>query len=162
MARHVGGVPGLKEAKALASWVGKKAPKKSSRIVTDEAFAKIVDEANELLAKKEIAKAEGKHFVAIYAECHYRTYGVPPLDLDSKSRLAAFSMANAMLRKQFSKDREAMARFLAWSWAREKKQAEWCRTKKFDRKRLDWRRQFGTYLLTDFRVAEEARKSEAR
>jgi hypothetical protein len=168
VARHAGAAPNAadlareREARLeVEKFLGpKKAPKKKSapRGMSDKAFAKVIDEATEFLAKGTWEKAEPKHFVAIYADLHFKVYGAPPGELGSRERAYAATMAKKMLDSEFGGDRIAMSKFVAWTWTREKETEQWRRRTGNPGRRIDWRLQFGGRLLTDFRVDENRRK----
>ncbi len=144
----------------VSAFVGK-APKKrvSGAGLSDKRFLKLLDEVEAFLAAGSWKGAEGKHFVALYADLHFRVYGIAPADLAPKERLYASGMAKSLLAKEFGGDRDEMSRFVAWTWTREKERERWRRENGRDGQRIDWRLQFGTRLLVDFRLAEARRKT---
>lgn len=140
--------------------LGKK-PKKRSAGISDRVFLKVLDEVGTMLADGKWEQATGRHFVALYADLHFRVYGVEAIDLDSKQRLAATSMARSMLAKEFAGSATKMSMFVRWAWSREKGREEWRRANSGKGSRLTWRFQFGRALLTEYRL-EEARKATKR
>jgi hypothetical protein len=126
--------------------------------VSDKAFAKLLEEAADMLTRKAWGSAQGRHFVALFAELHFRVYGVACAELGSKERVYATKLANDMLSKDFAGDAAMMATFIAWLWSREKEREEWRRNNQRSGSRIGWRYQFGRAALTDFRI-EQARKA---
>lgn len=112
-----------------------------------------------MLATNSFEKAQGKHFVAIYADLHFRVYGVAPGDLGARERTFAAKLAGNMLAKYFDGDRSRFACFVAWTWSREREREKWRRENGRDGSRIDWRLQFNPKLLTDFRISEERKKA---
>ncbi len=146
-----------KAADDLAEWAKPKTKKRTTGI-GDSKFVKVLDEATEMLAKGDWAAAKSLHFVALYADLHFRVYGVEAGDMGSKERVYAAKMAKDMLAKDFGGSPDAMARFVAWTWSRERGIETWAREKGVGRGRVTWRDQFGRKLLTMFRL-DEARKA---
>jgi hypothetical protein len=146
-----------KAADELAAFCAPKGPKKKSSGMTEKAFLAALDEVEQMLAKGEWGQAEGKHFVALYAELHFKVYGVADEGLGPKERLYAATLARGMLEKDFKGDRREMALFVSWVWSREKGREKWRREQQVSRGRLTWRAVFGRAVLTDYRV-EVARK----
>lgn len=149
-------------ADALAAWAKPKtAKKRSAPKIRDDAFLALLDEVGEFLAKGEWEKAEPKHFVALYADLHFRCYGIEPGDMGPKERAFASKLAGDMLEKDFAGNRLEMSRFVAWVWTREKGREEWRRENGRAGGRVTWRSQFGRAVLTEYRL-EEARKKARR
>ncbi len=151
MARHAGGAPGF----AIAQWAGKAPKKRTSSGIGEAAFVKLLREVENMLASGSFGDATGRHFVALYADLHYRIYGVQAVDLGAKQRLYAAKMAGDLLRKEFGGDAAAMSRFVAWTWTREKERERWRRENGRAGNRIDWRLQFGPRLLVDWRLDEK-------
>lgn len=153
------------EPDALAAFLGppRKPKKKTVRGIGAIVFAQLLEETARMLAAGDFANAQGKHFVALYAELHFKVYGVAPGDLDAKARSYAAKLATDMLAGDFANDRSRMASFIAWSWSREKQAEEWRRANPALSKggRMSWRAQFSRGKLTDYKV-EEARKKASR
>ena len=139
----------------MLAWATPEKKKKSSGI-GDRAFLKCLDEVAGMLADGQWSKAKGRHFVALYADLHTRIYGVEPIDLGPKERMFASRMADMLLEKQFEGDPDRMAKFIAWTWSREKEREAWRRRTPSSTSgyRIDWRLQFGPRLLVDFRISE--------
>jgi hypothetical protein len=128
----------------------RRSPKKSE--IDDDAFMETLAQIGEMLKNGAWNEATGEHFVALYADLHYRTYQVLTDDLGPKERAFAIDFAEKMLSKQFGDDRDAMARFIAWTWTREKEPEQWRRENGRDAGRITWRTQFGASLLTDYKT----------
>jgi hypothetical protein len=156
MARHRGGAPGA-VARDLARWVGPK-PKKRQATVSDNAFVKDLELAEKMLEAGEWSKATGRLFVALYADLHFRVYGVAPVDLGPRERVFAARAATVMLERTFA-DAAEMARFVAWTWSRERERENWRRENGKDGGRIDWRLQFGNKLVPEFRISEARKKA---
>lgn len=174
MARFVGGIPSNRGgsntiADQLAAWAATSekpkspGPKKAKTLhgTSDAQMLKHLDEVTEMLRTKKWNLAGPQHFVALYADLHFRVYGVQDLALDSKNRAYAKSAARRMLAEDFGSDPGAMAAFVAWTWTREREKEAWRREKGIDRGRMQWRFQFGKALLVDYRLAVERKKSRS-
>lgn len=102
--------------------------------------------------------------VGLYAALHERVYEVLPLEL-SQDWLAAVSAARKMLRDEFGDDPIAMAEYLRWSFAREKKRERVNRASKALNGtgwRVGWRYAFAKRaMLTDY-LREMKRLEKAR
>lgn len=163
MARHRGGLNPVvvsPAAAALAAWAAPPAKaKKPSRPpgISDAKLVKLFAELTSMMEDKRLDKADGAHFVALYADLHCRVYGIPPLDLDSKTRAIAASSARRMLQRDFDGDGRKMADFVSWVWTREKERETWRRENGKSGSRIEWRWMFGPKMLTDYRL-EMARK----
>lgn len=164
--RHKGGAP-PKDAPttaAVVAWAAPKAKKHRSVGIGDAAFLRVLDDLNSKLASGAVASLEPKHFVALYADLHFRVYGVEPIDLGSKERAFAAKLARDMLEKDFAGDAAKMAEFVSWAWSREKEREQWRRDNGRDGGRISWRFQFGRQLLADFKVRKvraDAKKGAA-
>lgn len=164
--RHRGQAPNQAALQAAAEASRAKAKKPSKgrggvRGISDEAFLAMLDEVNVMLKEGKWQEAEPKHFVALYADLHFRVYGVEACELGPKERVFAAKLAGDMLRDDFAGDRSEFAKFVSWAWTREKSREEWRRTNHKEGGRVSWRLQFSRSLLTDFRI-DEARKKAAR
>jgi hypothetical protein len=162
MARHLGGIPGVdpetrKAADELAAFCAPKTARKKSAGVSERSFVAALDEAEAMLNGGRWEEAEPKHFVALYADLHFKVYGVEDVGLGKKERVYATSMARNMLEKDFGGIRGDMADFIAWIWSRERGKEAWARTANVTRGRLTWRAVFARAALTDYRV-DKARK----
>lgn len=146
-------------ADKLAEWCRPKSAKRKSTGIGDSRFVKALDEAARMLATGEWKEATGIHFAALYADLHFRVYGVEAEDLGSKERVYAAKLATDMLADAFGGDRDAMARFVAWTWSREREREKWRRETGNGGGRVTWRAQFGKKLLTEFRLEEARRKA---
>lgn len=162
MARHRGGAP-KKATAGLSSFLGESKPKpkkKRAFTVSRSKFVVVLEEMTALMEQGRIAEAKGKHFVALYADLHYRVYGVEALELDSKARAVAGTMAQRMIDRDFDGSAEAMAEFVQWTWTRENRSEQWRREHPDSGgRRMTWRSQFSTWLLSDFKVAQARKKS---
>lgn len=139
-------------------------PKKGgrkSKTIGDAAFMKALEQVGEMLKLGQWQSARGMHFVALYADLYYRVYGMLPADLGPKERVFAAKLAGTMLSKQFQDDRDAMAKFLAWTWTKEKETEKWRRENNRDGGIIDWRIQFSAKLVQSYRMAC-ARKAAGR
>ena len=148
---------------ALADFLGpkKEATKKGSKTIGDSAFAKLLEETADMLARGDFQHAKGRHFVALFAELHFRVYGIACDELGPKERVFATKLANDMLAKDFGDDPKAMAEFVAWLWSREKGREEWRRENGRSGGRITWRTQFAVRaLLTDFRLEKERKQGK--
>lgn len=96
--------------------------------------------------------ARGIHFVALYLQMHLECYGVEAADCGPDARLAAAGLANNMLARDFAGDGEKMADFVAWVWTRERRAEVYRKEQGRSGRRITWRLQFGSQLLTDFKV----------
>lgn len=147
-----------KVRRKTAELVGAPSKKKSYSGMSDRLLLKLLDEVNAMLREGKWSEATAKHFVALYADLHFRVYGIEPADLDPKQRLAAVSMASSMMQNEFGGSAIEMAEFVRWAWSREKERETWRRENGRQGSRLTWRFQFGRSLLTDYRL-ERARKA---
>lgn len=144
----------------VVAFVGKPPKKRKAAGVSDRKFVKDLDAVADFLERGTWEGAEGKHFVALYADLHFRVYGIAPADLGSKERTYAATQARRMIEKDFGGDLAEMARFVAWTWSREKGREQWRRENgRESASRIDWRLQFGPRLLVDFRLSEARRKT---
>ncbi len=107
------------------------------------------------IADDSYAKAKPRHFVALYVRLHHHVYGVMPSELArEKAYVSAVAAATALLR-EFDGSNDRLARFLRWTWRREKEREGW---RKLNPQkgggRLSWRAQFcSRSILDDYRVA---------
>lgn len=103
--------------------------------------------------------ADARVMLGLYAWCHRSVYGVPPVELEGQAEFRIASRAALrVLHDRFEDDAARCAIFIRWSWKREKERAEWAKREKKDRNRMGWRLQFSDRQVTDFRVAEQARR----
>lgn len=160
--RHRGGAPNAAalQATAEARRVVTAPKKKTVRGVGDARFLEALDAVACMLREGRWVEASGLHFVALYADLYFRVYGIQALDLGAKERVFASKLAEDMLHKDFKGDRQAFARYVSWTWSRERSREEWRRENGKTGGRISWRVQFGRNLLADYRV-EEARKAAA-
>ncbi len=160
--RHREGAPNAAAFEATIEARAAAARKKARGVgMSDSAFLARLDELGSMLKGVDgqtIASARGIHFVALYADLHYRVYGIVPADLARKERVYAASMAERALEKDFGGDRSKMADFISWAWSRESGREAWRRENKKSGGRITWRSQFDRKLLTEYRL-EEARKA---
>lgn len=155
---------------ALADFLGADKPKRKRAAkgegrevkgIGDAAFAKLLEEVADMLARGAWEGAQGRHFVALFAELHFRVYGLACDELGPKERVYATKLANDMLAKDFAGDPRAMAEFVAWLWSREKGREEWRREHGRGGGRISWRTQFATRaVLTDFRLEKERKQGK--
>ena len=140
--------------RAAAEFAGEaKSKARKSKTVGDAAFMRTLEEVGQMLKEGKWQNARGMHFVALYADLYFRVYGVLPEDLGPKERVFAAKLAGTMLTKQFQDDRDKMAKFIAWTWTREKKNEQWRRENNRDGGIIDWRLQFSAKLVAGYRVA---------
>lgn len=103
--------------------------------------------------------ADARAMLGLYAWCHRSVYGVAPAELESVGEFRIASRAALrVLHDRFEDDAARCAIFIRWSWKREKERAAWASREKKDRNRMGWRLQFSDRQVTDFRVAEQARR----
>lgn len=126
---------------------------RKSKTIGDAAFMKVLEQVGEMLRDGKWQSARGMHFVALYTDLYFRVYGLLPADLGPKERVFAAKLANTMLTKQFQDDRDAMAKFIAWTWTREKEREQWRRENSKDGGIIEWRFQFSAKLVQSYRVA---------
>lgn len=161
--RHREGAPNAAALEAIKSAADASQRKKtrSVRGVSDAAFLERLDELKDMLARARFDEASGIHFVALYADLHFRVYKVEAGDLAQKERVYATKLAEGMLARDFGGDRAKMAEFVSWTWSRENGREAWRRETKNAGGRITWRAQFGkSSLLTDYRI-DQARKKAA-
>lgn len=147
--------------RASSEWVGEPKGRKKSKTIGDSVFMKTLEQVGEMLKTGTWKEATGRHFVALYADLYFRVYGMLPGDLGPKERVFATKLANTMLSKQFQDDRDEMAKFLAWTWTKEKETEKWRRENNRDGGIIDWRIQFSAKLVQSYRMAC-ARKAAGR
>lgn len=103
--------------------------------------------------------ADARTILGLYAWCHRSVYGVVPAELEAVGEFRIASRAALrVLHERFDDDAARCAIFVRWSWKREKERAEWAKRERKDRNRMGWRLQFSDRQVTDFRVAETARR----
>jgi len=104
--------------------------------------------------------ADARTILGLYAWCHRSVYGITPVELEAvgEFRIAARA-ALRVLHEFFDDDAAACALFVRWSWKREKDRAAWAKGKGYDRNRMGWRLQFSGKQITDYRVAQTAKRS---
>lgn len=140
--------------RAAAEFVGtSKTKARKSKTIGDAAFMKTLEQVGEMLKTGKWKEATGRHFVALYADLYFRVYGMLPADLGPKERVFASKLASTMLSKQFQDDREAMSKFMAWTWTEEKRREQWRRENHRDGGIIDWRYQFSAKLVQSYRMA---------
>lgn len=140
--------------RASLEFAGEKAAKgRKSKTIGDSAFMKTLEEVAVMLKDKKWQDARAMHFVALYADLYFRVYGLLPADLGPKERVFAAKLAGTMLSKQFQDDRNEMAKFLAWTWTREKEREQYRRENGKDGGIVEWRWQFSAKLVQQYRIA---------
>jgi hypothetical protein len=150
----------LARATALSDWVGvgKSKPKSKPSPVT--CFKRAKHELEQFLLEGPLDdRMKGRHFVALYARLHEKTYGVAPAELEGTVFFGAVSAADRMLRVEFDGKAEAMIDFIRWVWVRERSREKGRRAREEATAfRIQWRLQFvRRELLVDFRVMTRAR-----
>ena len=151
--------------RAALEFAGEPKGKKKSKTIGDSAFMKTLEEVGVMLKEDRWSNAQGRHFVALYADLYFRVYGMLPADLGPKERVFATKLANTVLEKQFTGNRAEMAKFMAWTWTREKEREKWRRENGRDGGIIDWRFQFAAKLVQSYRMANartSARREVAR
>lgn len=147
--------------RAVLEFAGEPKARKKNKTIGDAVFMKTLEQVGEMLKSGKWAEATGRHFVALYADLYFRVYGLLPEDLGPKERVFASKLASTMLSKQFQDDREAMSKFMAWTWTEEKRREQWRRENNRDGGIIDWRYQFSAKLVQSYRMAQ-ARKAAGR
>lgn len=105
----------------------------------------------------------GPILVGLYAMLHVRVYHVRPEELAVQVEFRrAASAAKKILTGHFRDDGDAMVEFMKWSWAREKKRAEWARQQQRDRSRMQWRFMFSAGMVTDYRAEQHNERARGR
>lgn len=105
----------------------------------------------------------GSILVGLYAMLHVRVYHVRPEELSSQVEFRrAAGAAKRILVTHFNADGDAMVEFMKWSWAREKKRAEWARQKQHARSRMQWRFMFAASMVTDYRAEQHNERARGR
>lgn len=137
-----------------------KAPKKTKglRSAGRSDVAQAMGEADAMRRENDWGAARARHFVALYALLHRHVYGVEPGELTGRTWTAACLAASRLHGREFGGDGAKLVSFMAWAWKREKRAAA---RGGEDRRRLGWRLQFSSTLVTDWRV-EMARSKERR
>ena len=113
------------------------------------AFERLVLLTSELKEDADWDKFEAKNFVALYWMLHFHVYKVKPQEVVDMFS-AAVSMAKRMLEREFSSNSAAMVQFMRWVWSKEQK--SFARRDVENDFRIGWRYQFGSKLLSDYRV----------
>ena len=146
-------------AEALAAWA--KPRRATTRVVVGELQSSL-SEAAERMSSGDWDGATAKHFVALWAVCHERVYGVSALrELDGMGWRSAVRAAANVLRAEFGSDAAQMAEYVRWCWVREQGREQWRRENGASRGRIEWRHQFAYgRLLSDWRVDVARRKGE--
>lgn len=128
-----------------------RAPKRSKglRAAGKQDIATSLDEATLMRTAGVWKAARPRHFVALYAQLHAHVYGAEPTELRGKTWTAACLMASRLLAGDFSGDAGRLVAFVVWAWKREKKAHA---KGNEDRRRMGWRLQFSSALVTDYRV----------
>lgn len=126
--------------------------KRAVRGVGDQQFVRALDDVKAMMKSKAWSEARGMHFVALYADLHFRVYGIEDVSLGPKERVYAAKMAADMLDKDFDGVPPAMMEYVAWTWTREKGREEWRRSNGGKGGLMTWRAQFGRSVLTQYRV----------
>lgn len=140
--------------RAVVEFAGEaKAKGRKSKTIGDAAFMKTLEQVGEMLKEGKWSDAQGKHFVALYADLYFRVYGMLPADLGPKERVFASKLASTMLSKQFLNDCQEMSKFMAWTWTEEKRREQWRRENHRDGGIIDWRYQFSAKLVQSYRMA---------
>jgi len=146
--------PGVISFDAWAAKAPKK--KKGLRPTARDSIATSIDEADAMRAKASWPDARPRHLVALHVLCHRHVYGVDPGELSGKTWTAACLSAARLLEREFSGDVVRLVEFIAWSWKREKR----AHAKGSDeRRRMGWRLQFSSALVTDYRVQIRTKKT---
>lgn len=119
--------------------------------------AKFVEEA---MVSKDWSKAKAGHVVALFIWCHTKVYTVAPGEMtNGYEYLKACAAVARFIKKEFSGNVTAAIAFVRWTWQRE----AWREQKRRENDappntfRIGWSYQFGTRLLTDYRI-DQARK----
>jgi hypothetical protein len=112
-----------------------------------------LDDAERRAKSGEWDDASGKTLVGLYAFCHKLVYGIVPDELKElpQFRMAA-KQAAGCVHNYFDDDFGFAAGFVKWAWEREKKKDLWARQNGITVKRLSWRFQFSSALVTDWKV----------
>jgi hypothetical protein len=125
-----------------------------------ETFAKLSEEAFELIGSKRWSELTPRHLVAQWCKLHEHFYGVPVYqEVDGKAGLAAIAMAKTLVEREFRGDYEKACAFMRWTWQRERGREKWRREMGRSGGRIGWRLQFSSTLVTDYRL-DLARRSE--
>lgn len=99
--------------------------------------------------------ATGDVLLGLYAHCHEIAYRILPGELESEWAMAA-KRVRQMLGADFLGNADAMVEFIKWTWLREQRR-NGSRANQGDF-RIGWRFQFSASMLTDWRVANAAKK----
>jgi hypothetical protein len=138
-----------------------KAPKpegKPKASMTDGKFLKVLDDLAVFVKTGRWDDARPIHFVALYADLHFRVYGVEPFDLDATTRVFAAGLAGSLLARKFSGNKAEFQKFMAWTWTREKEREQYSKESgKTRNTRVGWQLQFGPRFLTDYLVEQGRR-----
>ena len=145
-------------ADELERWAKRR---RSKPPVAEAGLEASLSEASSRMASGEWSGSLPRHFVALWASCHERVYGVTAVgELAGMGWRSAVKLAASLMRDEFGGDADELARFVRWTWVREEGKERWCKQKGYDRKRrVGWRQQFGAELVTEYRL-EQARKGE--
>jgi hypothetical protein len=119
------------------------------------AFKRALAEWSTMRETGQIRGMKGRHFVALFHECHEGVYGVAPAELlDGETWFGAASAAERMLVQEFAGNVESMIEFVRWVWRRERTMEKRRRSDGIDGRRIGWRLMYlQRVLLTDYRVA---------
>lgn len=148
----------------LGDWLDESVPKTPrTRAMSDYEVAK--SDAETRSRSGDWASSNAAAFVGLYAVCHERLYRVEPLELKAKAEFRAAARQASMLLARFNNDGELFARFIVWTWERQKRRSEWFKRKneemgeKGDTFRMGWRLQFSPKTETDFRVEISSKRA---
>ena len=120
-------------------------------------MVRAASETMAMMASGDWSRALGRHFVALFDVLHRRVYGVDA-GLDSTDCFWAASMAKRLQDGTFGGDPGALVAFVKWTWERELSREKYRRENGRDGGQIGYRLQFGTRLVTDYRIAMERRK----
>lgn len=129
----------------------KEKPKRKPSM-SDRVLSKLIEEAKEFARTGEWANAAPRHFFALFEWLHREVYGIESFTTPT-DRLGAVSAVASMLTKRFDDDPTEMARFVRWTWKREKSREDWRRENERDGGRITWRIQFSGSLYGEWRLA---------
>jgi len=146
------------QIKAFDEALGPITPKKKRKPNAKALLDRALDELPKQAAS-DWAKAEPRHFVALYAHCHEHTYGVFPAEI-VRAYPMAVRAALRMLEQEFGGFSVKFADYMRWVWNRELDIEKKARKNGNHRRRVTWQLCFvPDYLLTDFRL-EKIREND--
>ena len=139
-------------------------PKKKRPSRRKSTFELAVAAATASSASGDWDSAKPRTFVGLYAVCHQAVYGVAAAELmDEGEMKKAMRVAGKCLRTHFPEDPYAFARFIAWTWERQKKKEDWAITQGHTGlSRFTIWRQFASATVTDYRKSVIDRKRHGR